>query len=317
MKETFDVVTGGAGFIGSHLCEALLAGGRKVRVIDDFSTGTEKNLESLQKRWPDRIQVFEIDVRKGRDLAPIFKGVETVYHEAAVTSVEMSVRDPIQVNSVNVGGTLSVLKAARDAGAGKLVFASSTAVYGNTPEQPKREDGPIMPQSPYAVTKLCGEHYCKVFAEVYHLASLCLRYFNVYGPRQDLNSPYAAVIPRFVDRILGGLPPVIYGDGEQTRDFVYVEDVVAANLLAAQSPSSGLVLNVASGKSVNLKQLAARLNEIEGTSHRPVHEAPRLGEARHSSASIDLARISIGFRPKVDLEEGLKRTAAWFREQGS
>lgn len=313
MSAPFDVVTGGAGFIGSHLVEALLARGGDVKVIDDFSTGKRENLERATGGSSGRLAVNEVDVRDSGCLKEAMKGVRHVFHLAAMTSVEESVRDPLKMNSVNLDGTLAVLNAAREAGAEKLVFASSTAVYGDSAELPKRETGQLMPLSPYAVSKLAGELYCGVFSTLYQLPTVCLRFFNVYGPRQDPRSQYAAVVPRFIDRVLKGLPPVIFGDGGQTRDFVYVEDVVAANLLAVESDATGVSLNVATGRSVDLKKLAAELNAISGSELAPVHEAARSGEVRHSAASIDLARERIGFSPRVSLRDGLRMTFEWFR----
>ncbi len=310
MSQVFDVVTGGAGFIGSHLVETLVARGDKVRVIDDFSTGKKESLSVATVSG--QVEVVEADVRDSGRLGPVFQGVRHVFHLAAMTSVEESVRDPLKINAVNLDGTLAALEAARRAGAKKFVFASSTAVYGDSEEQPKREAGRLMPLSPYAVSKLAGELYCRVFSELYHLPTVCLRFFNVYGPRQDPRSQYAAVVPRFIDRMVRGLPPIIFGDGGQTRDFVYVGDVVAANLLASESAASGVSLNVASGRSVDLRELAALLREIAGVSLEPVHEAARLGEVRHSAACIDLARERIGFFPRVSLREGLAKTFEWF-----
>lgn len=314
MAEPFDAVTGGAGFIGSHLAEALLARGGKVRVIDDFSTGKRENLNAaLGGDAQGRLEVVEADVRQGDRLKDILDGVRRVFHLAAMTSVEESVRDPLKMNSVNLDGTLAVLEAAKRAGAEKLVFASSTAVYGDSEELPKRETGQLKPLSPYAVTKLAGELYCQVFSSLYAFPTVCLRFFNVYGPRQDPSSQYAAVVPRFIDRILRGLPPVIFGDGLQTRDFVHVRDVVAACLLASESAATGVSLNVASGRSVDLRELAAHLNAISKVDLPPVHQEARQGEVRHSSASIVLARELIGYAPQVSLKDGLATTLNWFR----
>ncbi len=312
LSQPFDVVTGGAGFIGSHLVEALLSRGGRVKVIDDFSTGKRENLPT--SATDGRLETVEADIRDGRRLNASLSGARHVFHLAAMTSVEESVRDPLKMNSVNLDGTLTALEAARRAGAKKFVFASSTAVYGDTEEQPKHETGRLAPLSPYAVSKLAGELYCQVFSSLYQLPTICLRFFNVYGPRQDPRSQYAAVVPRFIDRILRGLPPVIFGDGGQTRDFVYVGDVVAANLLASETEASGVSLNVASGRSVDLKELAKLLRTIGQVDLEPVHEAARRGEVRHSAASIDLARERIGFSPEVSLRDGLGRTFEWFRD---
>jgi len=311
-SKDFDLVTGGAGFIGSHLCEALLASGRNVRIVDDFSTGRMENLNPLLSDFRDRLDVVKLDIRDRAGLSRRMRGVGRVFHLAAMTSVEESVQKPDKINDINVNGTLSVLMAAREAGVEKLVFASSTAVYGNSAELPKAEHMPAGPASPYAVTKLAGELYCKIFSEIYGLPTLSLRFFNVFGPRQDPRSPYAAVIPRFMERILTGFPPIIYGDGEQTRDFVFVKDVARANLAAASSEASGLSLNVASGNSYSLLELVEVLGKIHGGAIDPVYENGRSGEVRHSAASIELIRETIGFSPTVNLEEGLTRTLSWF-----
>lgn len=314
MSGTFDLVTGGAGFIGSHLCEALLESGRRVKIVDDFSTGKRENLLHFLDRFADRLEVSELDIRDRTGLSDVMAGVERVFHLAAMTSVEESVQKPDKVNSINVDGTLSVLMAARQGLAKKLVFASSTAVYGNSPELPKTEAMSVEPASPYAVTKFAGELYCKIFSEIYGLPTVSLRFFNVFGPRQDPQSPYAAVVPKFMERVLRGIPPVIYGDGGQTRDFVFVKDIVAANIAAASSEVSGLSLNIASGKSYSLIELLQILGHIHGQPIEPIHEDGRSGEVRHSQASIDLAREKIGFSPVVNLEEGLRQTLVWFSD---
>lgn len=308
-----DVVTGGAGFIGSHLCQALLESGRRVRVIDNLSSGRLSNLEGLQEQHQQALEFIEGDIRDLEKLRRCLRGAAHVYHQAAMTSVEQSVEQPEACHAVNCTGTLHVLRCARQEGASKVILASSTAVYGNDGEQPCREDQIPRPVSPYAASKLAAEHYAQVFCELYGLPTLSLRYFNVYGPRQDPNSDYAAVIPRFISRLLQGRPPVIFGDGRQSRDFVYVEDVVSANLLGAQSPAAGAALNIASGRSCDLKQLAAQLNRIVGCDLRPAHEAARPGDIRHSEADIRLARQRIGYVPRVSLEEGLSKTVGAYR----
>ncbi|MEE8587506.1 MAG: SDR family oxidoreductase [Acidobacteriota bacterium] len=309
-----DIVTGGAGFIGSHLCRALLESGRRVRVIDNLSSGRLSNLDGLFEAHPEAFEFVEADIRDLKNLRPCFQGVADVYHQAAMTSVEQSVREPQACHAVNCTGALNVLSCARDAGASKVVLASSSAVYGDTAENPCREGRLPAPASPYAASKLAAEHYARVFDNLYGLPTASLRYFNVYGPRQDPQSAYAAVIPRFITRLLQGKPPVIYGDGGQSRDFVHVEDVVSANLLAARSRQGGLSLNIASGRSHDLNQLLALLNTILGRDLKPVHQAARPGDIRRSEADIRLARQRIGFVPRTGFEEGLRRTAATYRE---
>jgi nucleoside-diphosphate-sugar epimerase len=307
-----NVVTGGAGFIGSHLSEALLEKGHRVRIVDDFSTGKAENIELLAARFSGALEVVEEDVCNDLALKQALEGADFVFHLAAMTSVEESVQNPDKVDRANIGGTVAVLKSCREVGVRKVVFASSTAVYGNAPGLPKVETQPVEPNSPYAVTKLAGEHYCRVFSEVFQVPTVCLRFFNVYGPRQDPASPYAAVVPRFVDRLLRGKPPIVFGDGEQTRDFVFVNDVVQANLKAAESEVEGIVLNVASGRSRSLNELLNELASIHGSKVEPVFREPRLGEVRHSSASVELARKTIGYAPSVELAVGLRRTVEWF-----
>lgn len=303
-----DIVTGGAGFIGSHLCRALIKSGRRVRVVDNLSSGRLSNLAGLSESYPQALEFVEADIRDLHNLRPCFQGAGDVYHLAAMTSVEQSVQEPETCHAVNSTGTLHVLCCARDAGASKVVLASSCAVYGSAAQSPCQESQLPQPMSPYAVSKLSAEHYARVFDELYGLQALSLRYFNVYGPGQDPRSPYAAVIPRFIARLLDGKPPVIYGDGRQSRDFVHVEDVVSANLMAARSAQGGLVLNIASGRSHDLNQLAAALNRILGRDLKPVHEAARSGDVRRSEADIGLARRLIGYAPRIGYEEGLRKT---------
>ena len=312
-----DVITGGAGFIGSHLCRALVERGRKVRVIDNFSSGKAENLLSLRQERPNECEIFDCDIREAKQLGELFSGVDTVYHLAAITSVQKSVEDPVDCNSVNVEGTLKVLVAARDNGIRKVIFSSSTAVYGDSEELPKQETMKVQPISPYAVSKYVGECYCRVFSETYGLSALALRYFNVFGPGQDSASDYAAVIPRFVASISAGKRPIIFGDGEQSRDFIYVKDVVSANLLAAHSDARYENLNIGSGKSFTLKQLVETLNGVLGEHLKPIYEAARPGEVRHSEADISRAGQSIDFRPEISLQEGLLRTADWFRKMSA
>lgn len=313
MNVPFDVVTGGAGFIGSHLCEGLIASGRTVRVVDNLSSGKREHLSSLLREFPGRADFCELDIRDLEGLKRCFQGAEVVYHQAAVPSVQRSVEDPLETGSANIEGTLKVFLAAREAGARKVVYASSSSVYGDSEVLPKSEDMQPRPLSPYAVTKYAGELYGNVFSSVFDLPAVGLRYFNVFGPRQDPQSEYAAVIPRFISRMLAGDPPVIYGDGEQSRDFTYVSNVVAANLRAAASPSSGISVNIACGERFTLNQLVAVLNELLGTNLRPVYEPARRGDVRHSQAEVSQAREKIGFEPHVPFREGLRLTVESFR----
>jgi nucleoside-diphosphate-sugar epimerase len=315
MERDLDVVTGGAGFIGSHLSRALLRSGRRVRVLDNLATGSRERVEPLLEEFGGRCEFLEADIRDLETCRDAFEGAEVVYHQAAVPSVPRSVKDPLTSNAANVDGTLNVLVAARDRGVAKVVYASSSSVYGNSDVLPKHEGLPLNPASPYAVTKCAGELYGRVFADLWSLPTVGLRYFNVFGPSQDPASQYAAVIPRFVTALLKGEPPTIYGDGEQSRDFTYIDNVVQANRRAAESPASGISANVACGDRFTLKHLVATLNEILGTRIDPVHAEPRPGDVRHSQADISLARRSFGFEPSVGFEEGLRRTVAWFRER--
>jgi UDP-glucose 4-epimerase len=304
------LVTGGAGFIGSHLVETLLQRGMQVRVLDNFFSGNRERLAP----WAADVEVIDGDLRDPDAVQRAVAGAEVVLHQAAVPSVQRSVRDPQLTNEVNVTGTLNLLVAARDAGVRRVVFASSSSVYGDTPTLPKVESMPTDPLSPYAVTKLAGERYCLVFAGVYGLPAIALRYFNVFGPRQDPHSDYAAVIPRFITRMLSGEQPIIYGDGEQSRDFTYVANVVAANLLAAEAPASiSGVFNVAGGERISLLQLMEQINDLIGTDITPIHEPARAGDVKHSQAGIDRIRETLGFVPVVDFIEGLKLTVESFR----
>jgi nucleoside-diphosphate-sugar epimerase len=312
-KSRISVVTGGAGFIGSHLCEKLLERGDRVRIIDNFSSGKASNVSALRGLHPGRLEIFEADIRDRSLVEEIMAGADFVFHQAAVVSVQKSVDDPIETDSVNVGGTVKVLEAARRARVRKVVMASSTAVYGNSEELPKRENMPVQPLSPYAASKYSAEMYGAVFSTLYNLPVVCLRYFNVFGPRQDPASEYAAVVSKFIDRLLAGQPPVIRGDGEQTRDFVFVTDVVRANLLAAEGPASGVSLNIASGERYSLNSLVLILNELLGGGTEPVYAPARLGEVRHSQADVSSALAILGYQPKVSLREGLQRTIEWFR----
>jgi len=361
------LVTGGAGFVGSHLVEELLRRGKRVRVVDDFSTGKRENLEGVcaglglervGRSWWRRgdgvggeLELMEGDVSDPEGARRAVEGVTYVLHQAAIPSVARSVEDPVRTDRVNVGGTLQLLRASVAAGVRRFVYASSSSVYGDTPSLPKREDMAPDPLSPYAVSKLAGEHYCRVFHRVYGLETVSLRYFNVFGPRQDPSSEYAAVIPKFLSAVLRGEPPTVFGDGEQTRDFTYVANVVEANLLALESPEApGKVLNVGSGERVSLNRLLELIYEAcgEGSPSSPLlpvsasfpsplspprrqpapaampqpapspssfpsprYLPPRPGDVRHSQADIALARKVLGYEPRVSLREGLRLTVEW------
>jgi UDP-glucose 4-epimerase len=303
------VVTGGAGFIGSHLAEALAGEGYRVTIVDDLSGGRLVNIAGLAAN-PD-VEFVRGSVTDMHLLKQALRGARYCFHLAAIPSVPRSIADPLPSLEVNIGGTLNVLLAARDNGVARVVFASSSSVYGDTPTLPKREAMTPRPLSPYAVTKLTGEHYCRVFNDTYHLPTVCLRYFNVFGPRQDPDSPYAAVIPRFVKNITEGRPPVIYGDGEQTRDFTFVKDVVRANLLAAAADISG-VINVSRGEAVTINRLAATILQEMGSDLRPEYRPARPGDIRDSLADISRAK-GIGYRPGESFEAGLRETLDWYR----
>jgi len=308
-------VTGGAGFIGSNLAERLASQGYPVVVVDNFSTGREQNLAGWTRKLSDRVEVARTDVNETDTLRRLFKGARFVFHQAAIPSVPRSVADPARTHASNVTGTLSVLIAARDAGISRVVVASSSSVYGDDQTLPKREDHVGHPLSPYALSKVTCEQYCRLFHKLYGLETVCLRYFNVFGPRQDPGSEYAAVIPRFSTRLLAGMRPTIYGDGEQTRDFTYIDNVVEANWRAANHPrAAGGVFNIGCGTQTSLNQLVARLNAILDTRLDPVYEAARAGDVRHSVADVSKARDILEYTPAVSLDEGLERVLAWFRE---
>jgi len=304
------LVTGGAGFIGGHLVEGLLAAGWSVRVIDDLSTGSERNLAHAR----ERIEFTRGDIRDADVLKRVMDGVEVVFHQAAMASVPRSVAMPLLTNSINVDGTLLVLETARQSGVRRVVYAASSSAYGDTEVLPKTESLPATPLSPYALQKHTGEVYCRLYRELYGLETVALRYFNIFGPRQDPNSDYAAVIPSFVTAALAGRPPVIYGDGEQTRDFTYVENAVQANLRAADSQrASGRVINIAAGKRTSLNRLWQAIREIVGVDLEAHHAAPREGDVRDSLADLTLASELLDYAPDIDLDEGLGRTIASFR----
>jgi nucleoside-diphosphate-sugar epimerase len=298
------LVTGGGGFIGSHLAERLLERGDDVRVLDSFATGRRENLAHL----PDA-EIIEGDVQSYERANHAVRGCDAVLHQAALPSVPRSIQDPLTTNAVNVTGTLNVLLAARDAGVRRVVYASSSSVYGSGEQLPKREDQPVAPISPYAVSKLAGEGFCRSFTTIYGLECVSLRYFNVFGPRQDPQSQYAAVIPKFIAAALEGGAPVVFGDGEQSRDFTFIDNVVEANLLALDSDAgAGEVFNVACGARVSLNEALRTLAEIAGVQLEPEYRPARPGEVRHSQADVGRAREAFGYTASIDFAEGLRRT---------
>ena len=306
------LVTGGAGFIGSHLVEGLLARGYAVRVLENFATGKRENVAHLV----DKIELLEGDVRNLTTVRMAMRKVDVVFHEAALPSVERSVKNPLESNEVNITGTLNVLLAARDANVPRVVFAASSAAYGNSLTLPKEETMTPDPLSPYAVSKLAGEQYAKIFAQLYGLSTISLRYFNVFGPRQDPTTQYAGVIAKFITCALEGKPYPVFGDGEQSRDFTYVSNAVEANLLAAEAKIDGAsLMNIAYGERASLNQIIEMLNELTHQKLPAQYLPERAGDVRHSHASVKRAQEVIGYAPKVDLLEGLRRTLEWYRKQ--
>lgn len=306
------LVTGAAGFIGSAIVRALLNRGDQVRGLDDFSTGKWENIANL-----DGLDFREGSLLNPGDLESACEGIECIFHEAALPSVPKSVAEPLLTNSVNAQGTLNLLLAARQAGVRRVVYAASSSAYGDSEVLPKREDMPPNPISPYAVQKLTGEYYMKVFASVYGLETVSLRYFNVFGPRQSANSEYSAVLAKFITQMLQDETPTIFGDGEQSRDFTYVDNAVEANLLACSAPGkvvSGKVINIATGSCVSLNGTYKLLQGIIGFKGTPRYEAPRVGDVKHSVADIKVAEQCLGYSPKVSFDMGLTRTVEWYRE---
>jgi len=305
------LVTGGAGFIGSHIAEELLKRGESVRIFDNLATGRELNLAALA----GQVQFIRGDLRDMHAVRAAMQGVEVVFHQGALASVPRSIADPVGSLETNINGTHNVLLAARDAGVRRVVYASSSSVYGNTPTLPKREEMPTHPMSPYAVQKLTGELLCGVFTRIYGLETVALRYFNVFGPRQDPTSEYAAVIPRFLTALLEKRRPIVFGDGEQTRDFTYVANVVQANLLAASSPdAAGFAMNIGCGERVSLNTLLRVAGELLGVPVNAEYREPRPGDVRDSLADISLARRLLGYNPTVSFQEGLARTLEAMRK---
>lgn len=306
------LVTGGAGFVGSHLVDGLLERGFAVSVLDNLSTGCRENLSHVA---PD-VEFFEGDIRDGDAVNRAVSGAEVVFHQAALPSVPRSIDAPLTTNEVNVLGTLNVLTAARDADVPRVVYASSSSIYGDSPGLPRREGQAVAPISPYAVSKLAAEHYCTSFARVYDMQTIALRYFNIFGPRQDPQSQYAAAIPRFITKMLVGEQPVIYGDGLQSRDFTYIENVVQCNLLAAAAAdefAGGSVFNCATAQPQTIQAILAILNEAMETAVEPSYEKIRPGDVHASSADITLAREQLGYSPAIDIAEGLGRTIEYYR----
>lgn len=305
------LVTGGAGFIGSHLVRSYLDEGHEVVVLDDLSTGFAENV-------PSGVELVEGSITDLDLLQKVMAGADVAFHEAAARAVSRSVDDPLGTDHANTHGTLNVLVAARDAGVRRIVLASSSSVYGGVAPLPTPETAPLTPKSPYAVTKLAGEHYARVFSELYGLETVSLRYFNVFGPRQRPDSAYAAVIPLFIDALSNGRAATVHGDGEQSRDFTYIDDVVLANRLAAEAPAeqvSGRAYNIARGEQTSLLELLEGLATILGVDAKREHVEPRVGDVRQSRADISAATADLGFEPKVDFAEGLRRTVDWFTAQ--
>jgi UDP-glucose 4-epimerase len=300
------LVTGGAGFIGSNLVEELIHHG-KVVVVDDLSTGNQHNLKNLDIKLHKK-SILELPV-----LLELSKNIDCIFHQAALPNVSRSIEDPMRSNEINVKGTLNILEAARRNNVKKVVYASSSSIYGDSKALPKTEKMKPNPLSPYAVTKLTGEYYCRVYNHVFKLPTVCLRYFNVYGPKQDPSGEYAAVVPKFITRALDGKPPVIYGDGTQTRDCTYVKDVVQANIKAFESSAEG-IFNVSYGERISIKELAKKVTRIIGNEPEIRYDKPRLGDIKHSLGDITKARKELGYKPDHDIDKGLEETINWFRK---
>lgn len=304
------LVTGGAGFIGSNIAEALVQRGDTVRVLDNLSTGFTHNLDAFD------VELVEGDITDAATVARAMEGIDFVFHQAALASVPRSVKDPLATNDACVTGTVNVLHEAKKAGVKRVVYAASSSAYGDQPFMSKRESDIPAPLSPYAVAKLAGEYYCHAFWQTYGLETVCIRYFNVFGPRQDPGSPYSAVIPLFITALLEGRRPVIYGDGEQTRDFTFIKNVVHGNLLAASAKAedvAGKTFNVANGKSISLNQMLSQLNTLLGTDVQPVFEDARVGDVRDSLADISNARQFLGYEPVVTFDDGLKQSIEFYK----
>lgn len=306
------LITGISGFIGSSIARALLARGEQVRGVDNFSTGKQENIDDIA----ERIDFHEADIIDPDAMHRACKGVDFVLHQAAIPSVPKSVLDPLGSNCANVDGTVNVLVAARDAKVKRVVYAASSSAYGDTPTLPKHEGMKPDPISPYAVAKLASEHYMVSFYRCYGLETVCLRYFNIFGPRQDPSSPYSGVLAKFITQMLRGEQPMIFGDGEQSRDFTYIDNAVEANLLACKAEASkaaGQVFNVATGRRVTLNETFRALQPLTSYSGEPKYGEARGGDVKHSLADISLAAAGLGYKPKIDFEEGLRRTVEWYR----
>lgn len=309
-----NVVTGGAGFIGSHIAAHLLRQGQRVRVIDNLLTGKESNLAYLESLGGD-LEVHRVSITHLDALGSVFAGADVVYHQAALPSVPRSVANPIEVHEHCVNGTLNVLQAARLVGVRRVVYAASSSAYGDVEGEFKDESIPPAPISPYGAAKLAGEYYCRVFYHSYGLETVALRYFNVFGARQDPASEYAAVIPKFITRMMNGQAPIIYGDGGQTRDFTYIDNIVHGNLLAASTTGvGGEMMNLATGGQISLLDLVEKINGLLGTSFAAIHEPARAGDIRHSRADVSRAAELLDFTPVVSFDEGLARTVDWYRQ---
>jgi len=305
------VVTGGAGFIGSHIVEELVHRNEKVTVIDNFSTGKRQNV----KPFEGKAEIVEADLAEAKNLVQILKGADYVIHQAAIPSVPKSIIDPVKSHHANVNGTLQLLVACREAGVKRVVYASSSSLYGDSPTLPKHEGMMPNPLSPYGAQKLFGEMYCQVFTKAYGLETVSLRYFNVFGPRQDATSQYSGVLALFIPAVLQRRRPTIYGDGEQSRDFTYVKNVVEANLLACKAPGvGGQVFNVACGDRITVNSMLKQINKITGNDISPIYADNRAGDIKHSQADINRAKERMGYQPRVSFEEGLRHTIEWYRE---
>jgi nucleoside-diphosphate-sugar epimerase len=303
------LVTGGGGFIGSHIVEELLRREQAVKLIDNFSTGRRENVAA----FAGKVEIIEVDIAEAKNLSELLSGVDYVIHQAAIPSVPKSVIDPVKSHHANVNGTLNLLVACREAGVKRVVYASSSSLYGDSPTLPKHEGMIPNPLSPYGAQKLFGEIYCQVFTRTYGLETVGLRYFNVFGPRQDPSSQYSGVLALFIPAVLQDRRPTIYGDGLQSRDFTYVQNVVHANLLACMVPGvGGQVFNIACGDRITVNSMLQQINKLTGKDISPIYAEPRVGDIKHSQADITRAREHLGFEPKVTFEEGLRRTIAWY-----
>ena len=305
------LVTGGAGFIGSNLVLELLQRGHQVRVLDNFATGRRQNIRPFQ----DKIELIEGDFRSYHIVREAVDGMDFILHQGALPSVPRSIKDPLTTNQVNVEGTLNILNAALDSGVKRVVSASSSSIYGDSETLPKQEDMFPNPLSPYAVSKMAGEKYCQVFARIYDLHTVALRYFNVFGPRQDPTSQYSAVIPKFIKAILEDRQPTIYGDGKQSRDFTFIQNVVEANILATEADfPAGMVFNCACHERIDLNELVSSINSILSKNIKAIYADPRPGDVKHSFANIERIKQHLGYKPKVFFEEGLRHTIQWYQE---